>query len=402
LKLIISHFFNEEYLLPWWLKHHREIFDHGILIDYHSTDRSADICRELVPEWEIVTSQNYLFAALKCDFEVMKHEERYPDAWKIVLNTTEFLAGSALDEIIAAAERAGHQGLCIPGTAMVDDQPHIAPDPDKPLIAQKYHGFWESEFPVSEVQFPWFFPNSRTRLLHRHAFGAYTPGRHSSMLPGLVQVPNTKLGIWWYGYSPWTEELIARKAQIQTKMDPLDKKVGFGIQHLASSAEQQERHAALLPFARDLDPCFVNGALADSEETRERQSAQLNLVNTALADSEETRERQSAQLNLVNTALAELEHAGTMMAEQMRRTEARPWRPLKWAIQRAVLKFALLFDGVMPDLINLRLRQSLAKRKPRRHVYGWAATVAKARRLDVPVDPLLVPRVRQEISHDNN
>ena len=91
-----------------------------------------------------------------------------------------------------------------------------------------------------------------------------------------------------------------------------------------------------------------------------------------------------------------------MMAEQMRRTEARPWRPLKWAIQRAALKFALLFGGLMPEPVNLRLRRSLAKCKPRRHVYGWAATVAKASRLDAPVDPLLLPRVRKGISHDNN
>lgn len=261
MKLIISHFFNEEYLLPWWLKHHRDRFDHGILIDYHSTDRSVEICRELVPGWDIVTSENHQFAALKCDFEVMKHEARYPDAWKIALNTTEFLAGDVLDQVIAAAEHEGRPGVYIPGTAMVDDQPQTAPDPAKPLIAQKYHGFWESEFPVTEVHFPWFFPRARTRLLHRQAFGAYTPGRHSSMLPGLVEVPNTELGIWWYGYSPWTEDFIARKAQIQTKMDPMDKKAGFGMQHLASYAEQRARHAALLPFAHDLDPGFTRSRL---------------------------------------------------------------------------------------------------------------------------------------------
>ena len=29
-RVVISHFFNEAYLLPWWLKHHREMFDHGV------------------------------------------------------------------------------------------------------------------------------------------------------------------------------------------------------------------------------------------------------------------------------------------------------------------------------------------------------------------------------------
>ena len=48
MRLVISHFFDEEFMLPWWLRHHRELFDHGILIDYASTDRSVEICRELV------------------------------------------------------------------------------------------------------------------------------------------------------------------------------------------------------------------------------------------------------------------------------------------------------------------------------------------------------------------
>ncbi|MBJ3789276.1 glycosyltransferase family 2 protein, partial [Bacillus sp. OA1] len=44
-KTIISHFYNEEYLLPWWLMHHTKIFDHGILINRGSTDRSVEICK---------------------------------------------------------------------------------------------------------------------------------------------------------------------------------------------------------------------------------------------------------------------------------------------------------------------------------------------------------------------
>jgi FkbM family methyltransferase len=37
---LIGHFRNEEYLLPWWLRHHVPMFDHGVLIDYSSTDAS--------------------------------------------------------------------------------------------------------------------------------------------------------------------------------------------------------------------------------------------------------------------------------------------------------------------------------------------------------------------------
>ena len=69
-------------------------------------------------------------------------------------------------------------------------------------------------------------------------------------------------------------------------------------------------------------------------------------------------------------------------------------------MQRAVLKFALLFGVLMPDPMHTRLCRSLAKRKPRRYVYGWAATVAKASRLDAPADPLLAPRERQSAQLD--
>ena len=139
---------------------------------------------------------------------------------------------------------------------------------------------------------------------------------------------------------------------------------------------------------------LANNVLARYHETK-HQYEQIAALNVTLTDSEETREWQSAQLNLVNAALAELKHGGAMMAEEMRQTEHRPLRPLKRAIQRGVLKFVLLFGGLMPEPVNLRLRRSLAKRKPRRHVYGWSATVAKASGLDVPVDPLLAPRERQ-------
>jgi hypothetical protein len=92
MKTIISHFYNEEYLLPWWLKHHKQFFDHGIMIDYHSTDNSVNIIKEICPTWEVVESKNKEFDAAEVDVEVMEIESKL-DGWRIVLNTTEFLIG---------------------------------------------------------------------------------------------------------------------------------------------------------------------------------------------------------------------------------------------------------------------------------------------------------------------
>src|SRR5207247_662034 len=87
---LISHFWNEEFLFPYWLRHHYAMFDRGVLIDYASTDRSRQIIQELAPAWEIRPSANKWFDARDVDEEVMAIEREF-DGWKIVLNTTEFL-----------------------------------------------------------------------------------------------------------------------------------------------------------------------------------------------------------------------------------------------------------------------------------------------------------------------
>lgn len=253
MKLLLSHFFNEEYLLPWWLAHHREMFDHGVLIDYHSTDRSVEICREMVPDWEIVTSEHKTFAGIMCDFEVMKHEERFPDAWKLVLNTTEFLVGSQIDGVCRFLDEHDFLGGRIHGAVMVDNDPGTPLDPNRPLVEQKHHGFWESEFPHEELGLKWIPRAKRTRLLHHYIIGAYRPGRHGSNLPHQLNIQTRDLGIWWYAYSPWTPDFVARKAQIKQKVDPTDTKIGFGRHHMAEDTEMAERRDFLLGYARELD-----------------------------------------------------------------------------------------------------------------------------------------------------
>jgi hypothetical protein len=70
-KTIISHFYNEEYLLPWWLMHHAKYFDDGILINYASDDRSVELIKFYCPNWTIVDSKNEFFDAALIDQEVI-------------------------------------------------------------------------------------------------------------------------------------------------------------------------------------------------------------------------------------------------------------------------------------------------------------------------------------------
>ena len=253
-RVVISHFFNEAYLLPWWLEHHRQIFDHGVLIDWNSTDGSADICRQLAPGWEVVRSENAHFAAILCDFEVMKHEQRFPDAWKIALNTTEFLVAPQLAYMETMVERNQHTAIRMCGAIMIDDAPHQAPDPARPLVEQKRSGVWEDEFDFKRHAVPGLTFPTRGRIHHRYPIGAYLPGRHASHLPGQC-ASNRELGaVWWYGFSPWTDAFKARKLAIAPRKDAFDRKHGFGAQHEVTPAELEARWSRLRVSSRPLLP----------------------------------------------------------------------------------------------------------------------------------------------------
>ena len=101
MKTVICHFYNESYLLPFWLKHHKKIFDNGIMINYQSTDDSVKIINEICPDWKIIDTKNDFFGAEAIDREVESIESSI-DGWKICLNITEFILGdfSKLDTYI--------------------------------------------------------------------------------------------------------------------------------------------------------------------------------------------------------------------------------------------------------------------------------------------------------------
>ena len=211
MKTIISHFYNEEYLLPWWLKHHKQFFDHGIMIDYHSTDNSVNIIKEICPTWEIVESKNKEFDAADVDVEVMEIESKL-DGWRIVLNTTEFLIGDF--EKLSQINKP--EDIIISSYVMVDNvnEEFTYPNINKSLISQRLNGFKDVGF-------------RRGRKLSNF-YSTYPLGRHYNII-------NTdNFIILWYGFSPMNDSIIKRKLQIQNKMPESDKQNGQGYQHITN------------------------------------------------------------------------------------------------------------------------------------------------------------------------
>ena len=85
-----TNIYNEEYLLPFWLSHHKDMFDEIIIVDYRSTDASVEICKKICPKCQIITTRNDFFGAREIDSEFMDLEQKV-EGIKIVLNITEFL-----------------------------------------------------------------------------------------------------------------------------------------------------------------------------------------------------------------------------------------------------------------------------------------------------------------------
>jgi hypothetical protein len=210
-KTLLCHFYNEEYMLPWFLNHHREIFDHGIMIDYHSTDRSVEIIRELCPMWTIVTSRNPNFQADMIDYEVMDIEKDI-EGWKICLNVTEQLIGdySILDD--------QPQQLLVPSLFFVDCDRDRPVTYDLPLYKQKTDGF----------SFKKYFSERRARSLHNIPVQYPVPGRHYG------NYNTDELAIFYYGWCPFNQETLARKLQIQTQIPLVDRQRNWGFHHITN------------------------------------------------------------------------------------------------------------------------------------------------------------------------
>jgi hypothetical protein len=193
------------------------------MIDYHSTDRSVEIIKEICPTWDIVTSRNLDFQADTIDTEV-NDIERDIEGWKICLNVTEQLIGdySILDD--------EPKQLLIPSVFFVDCDRKKLVTYDKPLYEQKTDGFLFSDNQQN-------FLERRSRSLHNIPIqyppystpACMAPGRHWNSY-------NTdQLVTFYYGWCPFDQGQLARKLQIQTQIPLIDRQLNRGFHHITNN-----------------------------------------------------------------------------------------------------------------------------------------------------------------------
>lgn len=209
-KTVITHVWNEERMLPLWLKHHVPLFDEGVVIDYHSTDATRDIVKELAPHWRLVPSASEKWHWAYCDIEVMAVENMI-DGWKVALTCYEYLLSPYLTDICKDMDRLGYAGFSLVGTTMCDPPAlRSAPvDPNVPLIRQRH---WGRPFEYEEN-------GLRNRLVHRAPNGRYhLKGRHTNSLSGVFKLRDYAY-CFWYGFSPF-EYIKQRRMQTISNLDP--------------------------------------------------------------------------------------------------------------------------------------------------------------------------------------
>lgn len=231
--LVICHFYNEEYLLPFWLNHHVKIFDHGVMINNGSTDRSVEIIKKIAPNWDVIDSNLAGFDALMLDFIVQKEEARF-DCWKICLNVSEFLVGD-IGKIINDADKHGCTAMETAPYIMFDPEIDIDPLEGKSLISQKPFGFYDSwlyDFIMRDQKIRKIillfmgkvnWSKRRARLFHKHQIGGYSVGRHNW---AYMTRQNKNLKLYWYGYSPNTVKFINRKKSFGATLPKGELKIG--------------------------------------------------------------------------------------------------------------------------------------------------------------------------------
>jgi hypothetical protein len=215
---LITNIYNEEYLLPFWLNYHRKIFDHGIIIDYDSTDSSVEIVKKMCPTWEIRRTKNIvngkaLFETFRIEDECNEVESSVKQGYKIYLNTTEWLVlKKPLREILDFERKLNCYLLNV--YLPLYDNDNFYPTNTKDFIEK----FDSKIVPAKEVR--------GFRFMFNRPIGCYYLGRHNTYIktdypPDYKTVSSLdRIGmcIFWCGYYPINNEIWKRKLQIKNNM----------------------------------------------------------------------------------------------------------------------------------------------------------------------------------------
>lgn len=238
---VVSHIFNEEYLLPFWLEHHVNIFDHGIIIDYCSTDNSVEIIHKYCPTWEVIKTRNLNadgspnFKADLIDIEVCDIESRI-NGYKICLNTTEFLClTKSKEDILNILNPKMYYGINI----------HCVMNRKQNFYPKNAVDFFKGIELIGLAN-----AERGHRFLHSDKNMKYTLGRHNyyASNPNDNVYGHELFFILWTKFYPCNKNMFERKLQIQQNIPQSDKNARYGYQHITNLQKLYSEYNVDLQF----------------------------------------------------------------------------------------------------------------------------------------------------------
>lgn len=264
---LITNVLNEEFFITPFLRHHRHLFDHGIIIDYGCTDKTIEIAKKIVPKWDIVSPKVPRFHG-HGDVENIHHVEKDVVGWKMALNVTEFIFTHDLKSILEEFENSFPHGVGLrtDGICCVDKIEDTNKfNPEIPLLLQKTNGYFETDLikkPTNELgdhlknkkNFILTNVDGRSRLIHKANISLFNQGRHTSRLSyiyprNIDTCPESPLMLCWFGYAPW-DFIKNRPGRRYNWVDAkrengfyLDEsKMSYNLQNVSKYKEQLEKY----------------------------------------------------------------------------------------------------------------------------------------------------------------
>jgi glycosyltransferase involved in cell wall biosynthesis len=121
---VYSNMYNEEFLLPYWLRHYETFADRIFIWDDHSTDRTLEILKDhpkvtLLPREKHGHDDSYYVTTLYPQYE--QHSRGVAD-WVIGADADEFIYHPRLREVLAEALDKSVLVLQCNGYSMVSDK----------------------------------------------------------------------------------------------------------------------------------------------------------------------------------------------------------------------------------------------------------------------------------------
>ena len=245
--MLLSHFAEEEYLMPFWIRHHAHMFDSAVLIDFEAADSTRKIVEEIAPtSWKVINSvTGASFEAARVDDQVVELEKSRPQDWHLALTTTEFLVHRNFRQGLAKHESEEKARFChVRSFGIVGDDAKAVKKVEELSVQRSVYAEGEGRKGKREENntYSKSFPLNRylltspyRRFLHLNTLGKfnYRPGRHA-MFPAPQEDDkfDCEAFIMKYQWTPWPE-IIKRKLMVGQHIPPGDKNLRRGVQHTA-------------------------------------------------------------------------------------------------------------------------------------------------------------------------